>query len=319
MTFSLQILMVSTIFCVLVLVLLTILKKKAVTITLLVLTGFFFAAVSLYCYTEYFAYQKREKSYAEQPNNLSGEQTINKELDRDYDIYLHFQEYRNALNGYEMFLMDIGQRYSDVVSYQNTLRDEIMNIMANNEYGKTYWNTIFDIVFHYDKNTNSHKTTGYSAMYSIPIEYKYLDLEENFGDLDNPDNYSFFEKVSQKAYLEKKIKSFDRSPENIDNLWVLNKSYIYTYFSKNRYDKLCKNVVDDLIVVHDALVAMPNYKEFYEKYDVSDDEFLNFPSWEYTSSFKYTWPFSFWDRRFSENNASQVYAILKEVQDHYKD
>lgn len=319
MTFSLQILVVSIVFCVLALTLLVVLKEKAVTITLLVLSGLFITASSFYCFTEYSAYQKRMERHYQRTSDLRSKQTVSEESGREYDTYRRFKEYKNALSGYEMFLTEIGQRYLDIVSYQNTLRNEIMYIMANNEYGETYWNTVFDIVFRFDKNTTNHKMAGYSAMYFIPIEYKYHDFDEDFGDLDDPDNYAFFEKVSQTAYLEKKIKTFDRSSENIDNLWALNKSYIYTYFTKSRYDKLCKNVVDDLIEVHDSVVVMPNYKEFYEKYDVSDDAFYYFPSVEFTRSFSYTWPFSFWDRRFSENNAPQVYAILKEVQDHYKD
>ena len=320
MTFASIIFTASAIFCLLILVLLTLSKRKFVTVSLLVMAGLFLAAASFYAFSEYSAYTKRKERYSSQANEVF-EQLDEERLlsEKEFGAFKQLQEYRNALYGYEAFLLDLGMNDTDYVSYQNTIRDKIMAGLESQEYGETYWNTILNIAFDYDKINKEFRRPNYGSLYVVPAVYEYQDLEANYGDLNNAENYAFFERMSQLQYMGLKIKSFDRSVENIGNLWHHNKSYIYTFFSKKKYDQLCKGVVNDLIEVHDTLIATPNYAKFYEEYDVSDDGFLDFPSLEYTRSFEYSWPFSFWDRRFSENNAAEVYTVLKEIQDHYKD
>ncbi|MBR9853928.1 MAG: hypothetical protein GYB37_05030 [Algicola sp.] len=319
MTLALKIVIASAIFCVLALVFVAMLKKKIVTITLFVLTGFFLLAATFYAYIEYSAYQKRVERYANRGSDMVVELDEKPQSELELSTLKYFQEYRNSLNGYEVFLLEIGMNHMDQDSYQNTIRDQIMANLENEEYGETYWNTVFNIAFEYDGNIKKYHRPNYNALYVIPADYEYSNLEGDYGDLNVPENYAYFERMCQLLYMSQKAKLFDRSAENITNLWKQNKSYIYTFFSKSKYDELCKQVVDDLIEIHDTIIATPNYDKFYKMYDVSDDAFLEFPSLEYTSSFEYSWPFSFWDRRFTENNASEVYAILNEIQNHYKD
>ncbi|MDC6384658.1 hypothetical protein D2V93_02085 [Flagellimonas taeanensis] len=279
----------------------------------------FLMASSFFAYSEYSAYQKRKDRYTLQAMRILEAPNENGSSQNSLDHFKPFQEYRNVLYGYEAFLLDLGMNYMGSVSYKNTIRDEIMAGLENQEYGETYWNTVFNITFEYEKNTKAFHRSKYGIFYVVPADLEPLDMEEtDYGDLNDAENYAFFERMSQLLYIGQKIKSFDRSPENIGNLWNHNKSHIYTFFSKSKYDELCKQVVDDLIEVHDSITTKSNYEEFYKMYDVSDDVFLDFPSVEYTSSFEYSWPFSFWDRRFAEDNASKVYAILKEIQNHYK-
>lgn len=309
----------SVIFCLLILLLLALSKRKYITVTLVVVAGLFLAAASFYAFSEYSAYQNRKERYAIQEVSVFDAPYENGSMEEELNAFKHFQEHRNVLQGYEAFLLDMGRYAMNDVSYKNTIRDEIMASLESQEYGETYWNTVLNVTFDYDRNTKAFHRSNYASLYVVPTVYEYHDFDENYGDLNDVENYSFFERMSQLMYIGQKLKSVDRSAEHISNLWNHNKSYIYTFFSKKKYDKLCKQVVDDLIDVYDTITATPNYWEFYDMYDVSDDVFLNFPSLEYTSSFKYSWPFSFWDRRFIENNASEVYGILKEVQNHYKD
>jgi hypothetical protein len=284
------------------------------------MAGLFLAAASFYAFTEYSAYKKRKERYSAQANEVFEKLDEERLLsEKEFGAFKHFQEYRNALHGYEAFLLDVGMNDTGYLSYQNTIRDEIMAGLESQEYGETYWNTVLNTIFEYDRGTKEFHRPNYGSLYVVPAEYEYHDLEENYGDLNDAENYAFFERMSQLLYMGQKIKSFDRSAENIGNLWGHNKSHIYTFFSKKKYDQLCKQVVDDLLEIHDTLTATPNYARFYEEYDVSDEGFLDFPSQKYTRSFEYSWPFSFWDRRFSENNAAEVYTVLKEIQDHYKD
>ncbi|WP_437395789.1 hypothetical protein [Flagellimonas lutimaris] len=319
LTFAQILFSASAIFCLLILVLLALSKRKSITVTLLVVAGLFLAAASFYAFSEYSAYQNRKERYAIQEMSVLETPDDNGPTEKELNAFIYFQEYRNVLHGYEAFLLNMGANALDVVSYKNTIRDEIMARLESQEYGETYWNTVLNITFEYDWNTKDFHRSNYGALYVVPAVYEYDDFDGNYGDLNDTENYAFFERMSQLLYIGQKIKSFDRSAENIGKLWNHNKSYIYTFFSKKKYDQLCKQVVDDLIEVHDTITATPNYMEFYRMYDVSDEVFLDFPSLEYTRSFEYSWPFSFWDRRFTENNAAEVYGILKEVQNHYKD
>ncbi|RYC53142.1 hypothetical protein [Flagellimonas olearia] len=319
MTLALKIVMASVLFCALIGVVLATSKKKAVTMIVLLANGLFVTAALVYAYMEYAAYQKRMERYGLHEQSVVEIVENNSSPENKYAGFKYFQDYRNALSGYEVFLLEIGLNGRDQFSYQNTIRDEIMRHMENEEYSENYWNTIFTIAFDYDVSTKTYQRSNYSALYVVPAVYEHPDLDEDYGDLGDAGNYSFFERACQLLYISQKAKTVDRSAENITDLWKQNKAYVFTFFSKSKYDELCKRMVDDLIEIHDTITSTLNYEEFYGMYDVSDEVFLDFPSVEYTSSFEYSWPFSFWDRRFAENNASEVYAILKEIQDHYKD
>ncbi len=318
MTFTLQILIASAIFCVLVLIVLGIqkigyLKHKAVSILLLVASTCFLMISLLYVYGEFSAYKKRVQRYAKEENNIVETSDDVATTKTELVVFEYFQKYRNILNGYEYFLMDMSfdTQHS---SYQNSIKNKIIEQFENQEYSQNYWDKVFGIVFKQENNAETYSKSNYDAMFIIPKD----NLEGDYGDLSNTENYNHFEALCNRMYIAHKIKDFDRSAMNIETLWKHNKAFIYTFFSKTKYDQLCKQVVDDLLIVHDSIVAQPQYKTFYEQYDVSDEEFLSFPSKKFTSKYNYSWPFSFWDRRFTESNDEQVYTILTEIQEHYK-
>ncbi|WP_159076431.1 hypothetical protein [Flagellimonas amoyensis] len=306
-------------FCAMIVVLLARSKRKSILVVSLMLSGIFAVGASFYAYIEYAAFQKKVDRYG--LHQLGAVEIVDEDLstENEYAGFKYFQDYRNSLSGYEVFLLEMGLDDKDHFSYQNILRDEIMRNMENEAYSQTYWNTIFTIAFGYNEDTKSYRRPNYEALYVVPSVNKDLDQETDYGDLNDAANYSFFERSSQLLYIRQKAKTMDRSAQNIAHFWKSNKSYVYTFFSKNKYDELCKQVVDDLIEIYDTITSTFNYEAFYRMYDVSDDVFLDFPSPAYTSSFEYSWPFSFWDRRFAEDNAAEVYGILKEIQQHYTD
>ena len=324
MTFAFQILISSAIFCVLILVVLGIQKKgflkhKAVTILLLTVTSLFFCASLFFCYSEFTAYEARKKQYAQDDKNALDVMDNIVSNQGELDAYKYFKSYRSSLNGYEFFLIDmIRNSHQEQVSYIYNLHDKIVEQFESEEYNQEYWDKVFSIVFQQEDSTKTYLKSNYEVTSIIPPDDVYTELNGDYGDLNHAENFSYFERLCNLIYIEGEIKnSENRSAARIETLWQYNKAFIYTFFSKSKYDQLCKQLVNDLITVHDRIVAQPDYKAFYEAYDVSDGVFLDFPSKKFTSSFQFSWPFSFWDRRFSEHNSEQVYNILKELQNHY--
>lgn len=319
MNFSLQLLLVAALFTVLILVIITFSNQKILVRTLLVLSLLFLAGSAFLLFTEYSAFQNREVRNGAIEiidwQDLPEYEIIKNEL----TAFRHFQEFRNALNGYEFFLLDVAQQGNDPKSYPNTLREEIIAQLQNQEYEPAYWKKIFAIAFDFEPMVDEFESANYWAVFSIPFGFQYQKEEEDFEDLAIPENYSKFERESQLIYIALQAQSFDRTPERVSYFWDQNKVYFYTFFSNARYEKLCKQLIDDLILVYEEIVHIPLYKEFYTKYDVSDEEFLDFPSKKFTKKFEYSWPFSFWDRRFKEQNEKETIRILKEIQNHYKD
>ncbi|MBN3581933.1 hypothetical protein JYB64_06000 [Algoriphagus aestuarii] len=317
MSLSLQLLLVASLFTVLVIVVMSFSDQKILVRTFQFLSLLFLAGSVFLLFTEYTAFHKREVRNGAIEiidwQNLPEYEIIKNEL----TAFRHFQEYRNALNGYEFFLLDVAQQGNDPKSYPNTLRDEIIAQLQNKEYEPAYWKKVFAIAFDFVPKLEEFERANYSAVFSIPFGFLYQ--EEDFPDLTDTENYSNFERESQLIYIALKAQSFDRSSEKVSYFWDQNKVYFYTFFSNARYEKLCKELIDDLILVYEEIVNTPLHQEFYAKYDVSDEEFLNFPSKKFTRKFEYSWPFSFWDRRFREQNDKELIQILKEIQNHYKD
>ncbi len=325
MTFSLQLLMASGIFCMLILLVLGIQKKgylnyKIVRFFMLVAASLFLCATLWYAYTEFTSYNARVQRYNQEDKLTVQKETTATYSTQEVDTYAYFQTYRNTLSGYAYFLIDMSRNSDqEQSSYIYTLYHKIVEQFSSEAYTQNYWNKVFAVVFQQDDSTKTYKKSNYELMYVIPPDGVYRDLNEDYGDLNDPKNLNYFERICKLMYIEGELKNHEyRTPEHIASLWQNNKAFFYTFFSKTNYDQLCKQVVDDLITVYDRIVAQPNYKTFYEQYDVTDDVFLDFPSKKFTSSYKFSWPFSFWDRRFSEQNSEQVYRILKEMQDHYK-
>jgi len=319
MNFSLQLLLVTALFTVLIIVVMAFSSQKILVRTFLVLSLLFLAGSAFLLFTEYTAFQKREVRNGAIEimdwQDLPEYEIIKNEL----TAFRHFQEFRNALNGYEMFLLDVALQRNDPKSYPITLRDEFIAQLQNQEYEPAYWKKIFAIAFDFEPKVEEFERANYSAVFSIPFGFQDQEEEEDFEDLTNPENYSNFERESQLMYIALQAQSFDRTPEGVSYFWDQNNVYFYTFFSNARYEKLCKELIDDLILVYEEIVHTPLHQEFYTKYDVSDEEFMDFPSKKFTRKFEYSWPFSFWDRRFREQNEKETIRILKEIQNHYKD
>lgn len=318
MSISLQLLIGSAVFGIAILLLLGKARQKIMILGLLYSSILFFIGASYFLILEFSSYQKR--------NNQNGAREIDYEtqlpewMKRESEMksLSSLRSYRDVWKGYEVYFLDMGRNGDMQVSYQQTLKDEIFSQMEKGEYGEQFWTKVFNLIFDYQENLKIYLNQEYETVFRIPVGDIHQDEEHDFGDLNIPENYTYFERVSQLEYLGQKLKFLDRSPEQILILWKQNKAYFYTFFPKNKYDRLCKKLVDDLISVHDAIVSTPFHQEFYSMYDVSDGDFLDFPSRSFTEKFTYSWPFSFWDRRFAENNAQEVFSILKEIQNHYR-
>ncbi|MEB2777369.1 hypothetical protein SYJ56_18790 [Algoriphagus sp. D3-2-R+10] len=318
MSFSLQLLIASAVLASFILLLLAKAKQNIINYVLLPCSILFFSAATWFLSLEYSGYQKRNKLDGAWEIDYMSQLPEKERFDKELRSLSSLRNYRNAWKGYEAFFMDFGKYEGMPFSYEQTMKDEIFSQMENEEYGESYWTRAFNLIFNYKDSIQDYRNLNYEAVFGIPSKNPNQEMEDDFGDLTIPENYQYFEKVSQLEYLGQKLRFLDRSPKHIAMLWKQNKTYFYTYFSKNRYDHLCKRVVDELISVHNEIVAAPFHREFYSMYDVSDEGFLDFPSRSFTENFMYSWPFSFWDRRFAENNDQEVYRILKEIQNHYQ-
>lgn len=284
--------------------------KNKLNIIFLILSIGFFLSASFVLFTEYVAYQKRLERYA----------VISPEINiipvvfsrEDINSLEGFREQRNILFGYETFLKESAINYDPgSFSYGNLLKEKFITQLENSKYSQTYWNTLFDSFFNYYPSGKKTPLDTYSAIFRIPTEY----INE---DLDGEDDVQIIENISNKEYWQNEIIELNRSAENIEMIWNDNKVFFYTLTSKSKYDKLFKKVISDLIEVNSEIRQEPNYKEFYKKYDVSDSMFHTFPSTRFVKKYKYSWPFSFWDRRFEEKNDETILKILKEIKNHYE-
>lgn len=286
-------------------------KNKGKIIVLILSIGLFLGA-SFLLFTEYVAYQKRVERYVtNSPINTPVINTVNF-TNEDINSLERFREQRNILLGYAAFLNESAKNYDpSSFSYGNLLKEKFIKQLENSKNSQNYFNTLFESFFNDFSSGKNVPLDAYSAIFRIPVEY----VNEN---LDGEDDIQVIENLSNKQYWQNEILVLDRSTENIETIWNNNKVFFYSFTSKSKYDKLFKKVISDLIEVNSKITQEPNYKEFYKKYNVSDDAFHTFPSIQHVKKYKYSWPFSFWDRRFSENNDEIVLKILKEIKNHYE-
>jgi hypothetical protein len=286
--------------------------KNRVKIVVLILSiGLFLSALFL-LFTEYVAYNKRVERYVtNSPINTPVINAVNF-TNEDINSLESFREQRNILLGYAAFLNESAINYDpSSFSYGNLLKEKFITQLENSKNSQTYFNTLFESFFNDFSSGKKTPLDSYSAIFRIPVEY----VNEN---LDGEDDIQVLENVSNKQYWQNEIIELNRSAENIETIWIDNKVFFYTFISKSKYEKLFKTVISDLIEVNSKITQEPNYKEFYKKYNVSDSIFHTFPSVQYVKKYKYSWPFSFWDRRFSENNDEVILKILKEIKNHYE-
>lgn len=322
MTLALQVLITSSIFSVIIITLLLVqkrgyLKYKIFTVLMLFSSMLFLIASSAFFHYEFSGYQGLIKRYGKTTNT-------NKKLDEyrfndlEIDVIEEFSQAKNTLIGYCKFLEESAQTYNpDDFSYENLLKEKYISQLESKENSLEYWEDIEHTIKDAYGNVTFYSWNKFPIGIIPSDEYQEVEIEKGTEDK----HIEFFSKLS---YIERKIKTIDRSSESIKNLWSSNKVFIYTILTKAKYNKIAKTV-NDLIAVHEIISQEPYYKEFYANHNLwtdegyYNDEFLNFPSNEIVSSYDNNWLFSFWDRRFAETNDKVVLKILKEIQTHYKD
>ncbi|WP_297335038.1 hypothetical protein [Algoriphagus sp.] len=231
MIFLLQIVITSAILAALAILVLAFSNRKPLVRSFQFLSLLFLAGSVFLLFKEFVAFQKREVNYGTieiiDCQDLPEHEIIKNEL----TAFRHFQDYRNAPFGYEIFLLDATRQRNDPKSFQITLRDEIINQLQKQEYESPYWKKIFEIAFDFEPKLADFERTNFSAVFSIPFGFQYQGVEEGFGDLAIPENYSNFERESQLIYIALKAQSVDRNPERNSYFWDQNKVYFYTFFS----------------------------------------------------------------------------------------
>lgn len=289
------------------------LNNKFVNYSLLLFSIAFLLGASFLGYASYNSYSKRVKtlkSFSTIEEVIFNGETLGT---ADSNTFINLKDNQSILLGYEAFLIETAQNYDpSEYSYANVLKTEYIEQLSNKAGTQTYWDQILNSVYVFDTINNSYKRGGYEIMYVFSAQ------EYPNEDLAGTTDMNFILKTSIREYWQAQLLDADRSPESIVSFWRDNKAFMYTFFSKSQYDRLCKKVVDDLIAIKQKVNQQPNYQEFYDTYDISDPKFLTFPTSAFVKSYAYSWPFSFWDRRHEEQNDEAIYKILKEIQLHYQ-
>lgn len=287
------------------------LKKLGVYIIFICSIGFFLAS-SFVLYHEYISYNKRVKRYVKTvPVNIENTGVANF-TNSEVNVLESFREQRNILLGHETFLKESAINYNPSnYSYTTILKENFGIQLDNIKFTQPYWDAIITSFYTDISSGNDISLNAYDAIMRIPTTYENTNV-------DGIENNQIIEKIATEEYWKSKVLEIDRSSQNIESIWKQNKSFFYTFMSKSKYDKLCKSVITDLVEIHKNITQEPNHKEFYKTYNVKDSIFHTFPTTKYVNSFKYSWPFSFWDRRFKENNDEIVYEILNEIKNHYE-
>lgn len=289
------------------------LNYKFISFSLLLFSVVFLFGASFLLYTSYYTYVKRLETL-----ETSGtfETTILETTTYHEDeahTYIELKESRDLLLGYVTFLTQTARNYNpnDYV-YANAIKRELIAQLSNKKGTQYYWDEILNNVYTFDSIKQSHKRGGYNIMYAF-VNKMYPD--EDLGD---SKDMEFIHHTSVSEYWQTEILAQDRTPESITSFWGNNRAFLYTFFSKSQYDKLCKQVIDDLITIKRKVNEHPDYQEFYDAHNISDAVFLTFPDSAFVKLYEYSWPFSFWDRRYEEGNDEVVFEILKEIQTHYQ-
>jgi len=263
-------------------------------------------------YHEYVGYAERVQRYTkESPMNVENVSAMNY-TNEDINTLDSFMVMRNTLLGCETFLKESVANYNPSdFSYANTLKEKFITQLESIKFTQPYWDKILTSFYTDRHSEKSNALTAYDAIMRVPTTY----VDD---DIDGEDNIEIIEAISTEEYWKRQLFQFDRSAQSIENIWTKNKAFFYTFMSKSKYDNHCKIVVTDLIEIHTKITEEPNYKEFYKTHNVNDSIFHTFPTTQYVNTFEYSWPFSFWDRRFEENNDEIVFKILKEINNHYQ-
>jgi len=145
------------------------------------------------------------------------------------------------------------------------------------------------------------------AVVGIMINYKSeVSIKDNFPKM-------FFDTGTTEAPLKSKLilifLNRYRSPVKLQVAFDNYKDYFFDNTSENLYKKLFKDYTDTFIGTYEEINGMKD-KEYFFQNIYYEAETKNRHS-EF-------WNFTFWKRRELEKNDKTIYAILKEIQNHYE-
>lgn len=130
------------------------------------------------------------------------------------------------------------------------------------------------------------------------------------------------------------FQNFDRSSDNISSMFDEHKSIVYATINKEMYHSLdFDTYVNTLIEVYDQLV-LDHYNDHFSNLANDEPEYLSYDDFdalvvpdivdewyryddEYYMENDVFWLYSFWYRRYKEENIDATYKILKELQAQY--
>ncbi|WP_422090038.1 hypothetical protein [Tenacibaculum ovolyticum] len=290
------------------------LNYKSIHVLLFIFSFLFLLGSSFLLYVSYKSYTKKSSEITTTALNkvtIARNFSLTKE---EAKIYIDLKNHRNTLTGYINYLRETSDNYdSREYTYANVIKTEIIESLSNKEGTQSYWSEILNNIYSYDTINKDIRRKNYSLTYYLGNDEDYIPE-----DLEDLTNLEIIREKSIYEYWNKEIINFNRDPEYIERFWKQNKLYIYTFLTKSKYNNYCKKLVDDLITIKNKINEQSNYKEFYEKYNISDPIFYNFPNANFVNSFEHFWAFGFWDRRYEEKNDNIVYNILKEIQLNYQ-
>ena len=137
------------------------------------------------------------------------------------------------------------------------------------------------------------------------------------------------------------LNSIDRSAKNIERIFNENKQFIFEALDKYRYfNSQAALFTDGLLRTHENIIKSPDYLEwisefqkkevtktdkraelviiFEQKFGAIDDLLvLNSINNDYAKIRMKYWLYSFWLRRFAEDNMNTAHAILVDIKAHY--
>lgn len=142
------------------------------------------------------------------------------------------------------------------------------------------------------------------------------------------------------------VNHLKKNPSLITDIFEKNHNMFYSLITRRTYKKLdFDKVVTGLLISYNDIYSTPDYKErleeiykvmkfqkerdddakkFYSKIEpfTSDEFLLNLEEIRLISGKQFAdgdivWFYSFWARRYNENNINQVYKIINEINSHY--
>ncbi|MHA7058809.1 hypothetical protein ACWGOQ_0016410 [Aquimarina sp. M1] len=140
------------------------------------------------------------------------------------------------------------------------------------------------------------------AVIATAIDYRFLGTDYAFP------KYLFSNNASLRSKLVLSFLNRYRDPEKLQQTFNEYKTYFYERISKNVYQQIFNNTVSDFISAYEDINQQPDADTYFKD--------IYFKAETQNAHGKY-WNVTFWKRRMLEKNDKTIYAILKEVKNHY--